>query len=314
MKNLALCIAILSSFVLLGCGKPQPSEEQKARIDGESIMQCLVLVNRNPDDIEKSIFSAFALLAEATDKLSSISEKDWELLDADSELILTSFTQGSVDYDCEFSLLDGVELQKVKRNGEEVYNKVINDGIVQEIERKKAEKEASELKARKEKEAAELKARKEKEAAELKARKEKEAAELKRKLETWIEKDYSNVSYSYYEKHHNNSKAKYDDETIAVVCDPDYARVKFDDGNLHFSGQEKVEFKFHLKNGKNESHRFDLTSNGGIGIKVESSYMTRIGLSKERNSFFIKKLKESKAIEVNNLIFNMNDVTQIPCI
>jgi hypothetical protein len=240
-----------------------------------------VLVNRNPDDTEKDVFSAFALLAEATDKLSSISEKDWELLDAESELILTSFTQDSVDYDCEFSLLNGVELQKVRRNGEEVYDKVINDGIVQEIERKKADKEA---------------------------------AELKRKLETWIEKGYSNVSYSYYEKHHNNSKAKYDDETIAVVCDPDYARVKFEDGNLNFSGQEKVEFKFHLKNGKNESHRFDLTSNGGIGVKVESSYMTSIGLSKERNSFFIKKLKESNAIEVNNLIFNMDDVTQIPCI
>lgn len=303
MKNLSLCIAMLSSFVLLGCGKPQPSEAQKARIDGQSIMQCLVLVNRNPDDTKEDIFSALKLYAEATDKLLSISEKNWELLDADSELILTSFTQGSIDYDCEFSLSDGVELQKVRRNDEEVYNKVINDKIVNEIKRKKSEKEA-----------AELKARKEKEAAELKARKEKEAAELKIKLETWREKGFSNVSYSYYEKHYNNSKAKYNDETIAVICDPDFARVKFDDGNLNFSGQEKVEFKFHLKNGKSEAHKFDLTSNGGIGIKINSDYMTRIGLSKERNSFFIKKLKESNAIEVNNLVFNMDDITQIPCI
>ena len=292
MASLKRIIGLVFTTILLtACGGKEPSEVLKADLQ-ENLMGCLVMKNAKPDDEDlpglADVFSIFGKLTNAEFK-----NKKWSMSD-EEDSVTAKFLSDETKFECDFSLDDEGKwnIEKVRRNGEEVYDMVTHEAALSAIkERKEAER--------------------------IKKEAEKEAERLK-EVATWNERGYSNASYKYYEKRHANSSQSYGEPTLRINCKPEGPRFQFNESNFSMNGKRDLEFKFQ-RNGEWNSKAFDLTSNGGIGLYIEEkgefiSLPSDVYFKPAENKKFLSLMKSSSKVEVKGFVFNMDDPSQIPCL
>ena len=196
------------------------------------------------------------------------------------------------------------EIEKVRRNGEEVYDRATAVAKRAELE---AEKEAKE-------EAERIEREKKREAERIEREKQKEE-ERQAEISKWREKGYSNVTYKYYAKYPLAwNQGMWNSPELRIVCDPDYPRFQLDDSNIRMMGRANVEFQFRDSQGKVTKTLIDLTSSGNAGEAYESVMGEDVRLTKGSNAKAIKILKASSSVEVDGMTFTIDDLSQIPCI
>ena len=274
------------AILLTACGGKEPSEVLKADLQ-DDLVGCLVLTNAKPDDEDlPGLADAFSLLANLAS--SEIKNKKWSMSD-EEDSVTAKFLSDETKFECDFFLDDEGEwdIEKVRRNGEEVFDWATHKAALSAIkERKEAEKEREEA--------------------------EKEAQRLK-ELATWNERGYSNASYKYYEKRHENSSQSYSESTLHIDCKPEGPRFQFNESNFSMSGERDLEFKFQ-RNGEWNSKAFDLTSSGRIGLYSSKGFMDDVYSDDAQNKKFLSLMKSSSKVEVKGFVFNMDDLSQVPCL
>lgn len=132
-------------------------------------------------------------------------------------------------------------------------------------------------------------------------------------IKNWHEESYSNVGYKGYLKKHIKSTSAYNEPQLKVICDPEQLRIKFDDKKIRIIDRENILFMFYTKESIHEE-RFDLTSDGVIGkANSDNPYFTQTFWDGSVNKKFLKLMEQSEKIEVFGLIFNMDNIKDIPC-
>lgn len=287
MKLLTRIIAVMATVSLVSCGK-EPTETQKAQLE-PMLMGCLMAVNPTSlDDINP--FSALARLG----NLSEITNKKWAL-NNDETIVTASFRSDTTAFECDFVTDQEAEweIEKVRRNGEEVYDRATAVAKRAELE---AEKEA-------------------KEEAERIEREQQKEEERRAEISKWREKGYSNVTYKYYAKYPVAwHQGMWSSPELRIVCDPDYPRFQLDDSEIRMMGRADVEFQFKDSQGKVTKTLIDLTSSGNAGEAYESIMGEDVRSTKGSNARAIKILKASSSVEVDGMTFRVDDISQVPCI
>ena len=298
MKLLTRIIAVMATVSLVSCGK-EPTETQKAQLE-PLLIGCSMSVNPTSlDDINP--FSVLARLG----NLSEVTNKKWSLND-DETVVTASFRSDTTAFECDFVTNQEAEweIEKVRRNGEEVYDRATAVAKRAELE---AEKEAKE-------EAERIEREKKREAERIEREKQKEE-ERQAEISKWREKGYSNVTYKYYAKYPLAwNQGMWNSPELRIVCDPDYPRFQLDDSNIRMMGRANVEFQFRDSQGKVTKTLIDLTSSGNAGEAYESVMGEDVRLTKGSNAKAIKILKASSSVEVDGMTFTIDDLSQIPCI
>lgn len=287
MTLLTRIIVVMATVSLASCGK-EPTETQKAQLE-PLLMGCLISVNPTSlDDINP--FSALARLG----NLSEVTNKKWSLSN-DERLVTASFRSDTTAFECDFVINQEAEweIEKVRRNGEEVYDRATAVAKRAELEaQKKAKEEAERIQLEKQKE------------------KERQA-----EISKWREKGYSNATYKYYAKYPSNwTQNMWDSPELRIVCGPDYPRFQFDDSNLSMTGRTDVEFQFTDADGNVTKTLFDLTSSGDAGDVSESIMGEVVRRTEEQNAKAVTLLKTSTSLKVDGITFSMDDIGQILCI
>jgi len=289
--RLAKRIIVLVTTVILitACGGKEPPEVLKADLE-KDLIGCLVSKNAKPDDEDvPGLADAFSMLGKLAN--SEIKNKKWSM-SSDESSVTAKFSSDTTNFECDFSLDDQGEwnLEKVRRNGEEVFDSATHKAALSVIkERKEAERKKREA--------------------------EKEAERLK-EIATWKERGYANVSYKYYEKRHANSSGGYGETTLKINCKPEEGpNFEFKESDYSMSGKRDVEFKFE-QDGQWVSKKFDLTSSGRVGVYKDREYFTtgEIYFDDVKNKEFLTSMKSSSKLEVKGFIFNMDDLSQVPCL
>lgn len=298
MKLLTRIIAVMATVSLVSCGK-EPTETQKAQLE-PMLIGCVMAVNPTSlDDINP--FSALARLG----NLSEITNKKWAL-NNDETIVTASFRSDTTAFECDFVTDQEAEweIEKVRRNGEEVYDRATAVAKRAELE---AEKEAKE-----EAERIEREKRREAERIEREQQKEKER---RAEISKWREKGYSNVTYKYYAKYPLAwHQGMWSSPELRIVCDPDYPRFQLDDSEIRMMGRADVEFQFKDSQGTVTKTFIDLTSSGNAGEAYESIMGEDVRSTKGSNARAIKILKASSSVEVDGMTFTVDDISQVPCI
>lgn len=278
MRTFAAVLVLGTILGASGCAK-QPSELVKASIE-KQLPFCTFAVNPSSSDGESDMADAIMRLASLAD--ANISNKSWRTDDTESNVTAT-FDSEETEFSCDYVKgEDGEwEISKARRNGEEVYDAA----VAKQLEAKfKAEKEA------------------------------REAEELLVKRATWTERGFSNVDYKYYEKHSQQWEGGYSGPTVEVVCDPEGAYVKYDDGTVRFGDRPDVDFTVIKKNGEETVVTMDLTSSGAFGEKRQTSIGEQVYRTDDASTAAINMLKSATEISVGASTFRMDDLSQIPCI
>lgn len=298
MKKSYRALPLLSLFLLVSCGK-EPTETQKAQLE-PLLMGCLISVNPTSlDDINP--FSTLARLG----NLSEVANKKWALSD-DETVVTASFRSDTTAFECDFVTNQEAEweIEKVRRNGEEVYDRATAVAKRAELE---AEKEAKE-------EAERIEREKKREAERIEREKQKEE-ERQAEISKWREKGYSNVTYKYYAKYPLAwNQGMWDSPELRIVCDPDHPRFQLDDSNIRMMGRANVEFQFKDSQGKVTKTLIDLTSSGNAGEAYESVMGKDVRATKRSNANAINLLKASSSVEVSGMTFTVDDISKVPCI
>lgn len=288
----------MATVSLVSCGK-EPTETQKAQLE-PMLIGCVMAVNPTSlDDINP--FSALARLG----NLSEITNKKWAL-NNDETIVTASFRSDTTAFECDFVTDQEAEweIEKVRRNGEEVYDRATAVAKRAELE---AEKEAKE-----EAERIEREKRREAERIEREQQKEKER---RAEISKWREKGYSNVTYKYYAKYPLAwHQGMWSSPELRIVCDPDYPRFQLDDSEIRMMGRADVEFQFKDSQGTVTKTFIDLTSSGNAGEAYESIMGEDVRSTKGSNARAIKILKASSSVEVDGMTFTVDDISQVPCI
>ena len=275
-----LSITTLFILVLLAsCGKV-PSETQKAQLE-PMLFGCSMALNPSSlDDINPlNALNKLTMLG----NFSDFTNKKWSLND-DETIVTASFSSDNTKFDCEFvkNLKAEWEIEKVRRNGEEVYDKTTANTKRAELN---AEKKAVEEKDR--------------------------LAEISK----WREKGYSNANYKYYAKYPSNwNQGMWNSPELRIVCDPEYSRFQLSDSEFRMQGRADVEFQFKDSEGNVTKVLFDLTSSGNAGEAYDSYIGVDVRSTKEINAKAIKNMKASNSVEVDGLTFTVDDISQVPCI
>ena len=300
MKNLNFCtVIIITSFFLSSCGK-QPTEVVKASLEKNSLECMLALTTpiKSMEELKENsgdFLGALGQLGEAFtnlgEKASSVSGRSWLLEESDdkAKVTMTIKTQDT-KFDCIFESDDDKTwtLTKVDRNGETVFDLISH--TENQAKNEKLKEEVAILE---------------------KERKERERVEA---IKTWQEKSYSNVDYKYYRKRHVDSQSDHAGSELDIICDPDGVRVKFDDGKLRFDDQPQVPFFFSSGDTVKEM-KFDLTSNGAIGKFKDSSYgIGSVYTDLTESERFIAALETYETVVVKKTTFNIDDLSQVPCL
>ena len=298
MKPLTRIIAVMATVSLVSCGK-EPTETQKAQLE-PLLIGCSMAVNPTSlDDVNP--FSVLARLG----NLSEVTNKKWSLND-DETVVTASFRSDTTAFECDFVTNQEAEweIEKVRRNGEEVYDRATAVAKRAELE---AEKEAKE-------EAERIEREKKREAERIEREKQKEE-ERQAEIRKWREQGYSNVTYKYYAKYPSSwSQGMWNSPELRIVCDPDYPRFQLDDSNIRMMGRANVEFQFKDSQGKVTKTLIDLTSSGNAGEPYESVMGEDVYVTEGSNAEAIKMLKASSSVDVDGMTFTVDDVSQVPCI
>lgn len=290
MKSIRCLSPLIALVVLTSCGK-EPTETQKAQLE-PLLIGCSISVNPTSLD-DDNPFAALAMLG----NLSEFTNKGWSLSD-DETLITANFGADTTAFECDF--VKGQEgewdIEKVRRNGEEVYDRATAVAKRAELE---AEKEAKE------------------EAERIEREKQKEE-ERKAEISKWREKGYSNATYKYYAKYPLAwNQGMWNSPELRIVCDPDYPRFQLDDSNIRMMGRANVEFQFKDSQGKWPKVTrtlINLTSSGNAGEAYESVMGEDVRATKSSNAKAIKILKASSSVDVDGMTFTVDDISQVPCI
>ena len=130
LRNLTLGMLVL---FLAACGK-QPSEIQKAAVERE-ILGCLLSVNETLEGEPDGLDGMLQMLSNMPSP-DGIKDRKWKL-DEDQFLISLSFDLNETKYNCDYLPDESgkMNIERVARNDEEVFNRKINDGIKLEKER-----------------------------------------------------------------------------------------------------------------------------------------------------------------------------------
>lgn len=290
MKLFLRSTSLLALGFLVSCGKV-PSEAQKAQLE-PLLIGCSISVNPTSLD-DDNPFAALARLG----NLSEFTNKGWSLSD-DETLITANFGADTTAFECDFVKDQEGEwdIEKVRRNGEEVYDRATAVAKRAELE---AEKEAKE------------------EAERIEREKQKEK-ERKAEISKWREKGYSNATYKYYAKYPLAwNQGMWNSPELRIVCDPDYPRFQLADSNIRMMGRANVEFQFKDSQGKwpkVTTTLINLTSSGNAGEAYESVMGEDVRLTKSSNAKAIKILKASSSVDVDGMTFTVDDISQVPCI
>jgi len=298
MKSIRCLSPLIALVVLTSCGK-EPTETQKAQLE-PLLIGCSISVNPTSLD-DDNPFAALARLG----NLSEFTNKGWSLSD-DETLITANFDADTTAFECDFVKDQEGEwdIEKVRRNGEEVYDRVIAEAKRAEL---KAQREAKE-------EAERLEREKKREAERLEREKQKEEERLA-EIAKWREKGYSNATYKYYAKYPLEwNQGMWNSPELRIVCDPDYPRFQLDDSNIRMMGRANVEFQFKDSQGKVTRTLINLTSSGNAGEAYESVMGEDVRLTKSSNAKAIKILKASSSVDVDGMTFTVDDISQVPCI
>ena len=287
MKAFTRIITVMATVSLLSCGK-EPTETQKAQLE-PMLIGCSMAVNPTSlDDVNP--FSVLARLG----NLSEVTNKKWSLND-DETIVTASFRSDTTAFECDFLTNQEAEweIEKVRRNGEEVYDRATAIAKRAELEAEKEEKE---------------------EAERIEREKQKEEERLA-KISEWREKGYSNATYKYYAKYPSSwNQGMWNSPELRIVCDPDYPRFQLDDSNIRMMGRANVEFQFKDSQGKVTKTLIDLTSSGNAGEAYESVMGEDVYVTEGGNAEAIKMLKASSSVDVDGMTFTVDDVSQVPCI
>lgn len=287
MNKLKLTPIVFVLVFLASCGK-EPSEVQKAQLE-PLLIGCSIKLNPTSLQDDNPIMTLAKL-----GTLTEFTNKKWSLSD-DDEMITASFRGDTTSFECDFLRVNESEwkIEKVRRNGEEVYD------------RETAEAKRAELEAQKE-------AREEAERIEREKKKEEERLST---ISKWREKDYSNVTYKYYAKYPNAwHEGMWSSPELRVICSPDYPVLQLDDNTIRLSGRTGVDFLFEKSDGTANKVTLNLTSEGNVGEAYESMFGIDVKHTEESNANAIKRLKASTRVTVSGMTFTMDDTTQIPCI
>lgn len=287
MKLVCRSASLIALIFLVSCGK-EPTEIQKAQLE-PMLIGCTMAVNPTSLD-DANVFSALARLG----NLSGITNKEWSLNDAET-VVTASFSSDTTDFECDFMQNQEAEwvTEKVRRNGEEVYDRATADAKLAELkEEEKVKQEAERLE-----------------------RKKKEEEERLAEISKWREKGYSNVAYKFYAKYPSTwNKSKWNSPELRIVCHPDYPRFQLDDSQVRMKGRPGVEFQFVDRQGKITKTFIDLTSSGTAGEAYESMIGEDVRTTKQNNAEAIKIMKASDSVEVAGMTFTIDDLNPIPCI
>jgi hypothetical protein len=267
--------AIIALVFLASCGK-EPTETQKAQLE-PLLIGCLMAVNPTHLD-DDNMFSALARLG----SLSEVTNKKWSM-NSDETTVTARFRSDTTAFECDFmrDKETGWEIKKVRRNGEEVYDKSAAAA-------KRAEFEAEKEKQKEE--------------------------ELLAEISQWREKDHKSGTYKFYSKYPLGwNRGMESSPELRIGCGPAYPRFQL----IGRSGSNfNVEFQFKNSQGKVTKTLIDLTSSGNAGEVYEYELRMEKGvrLTERSNAEAIKILKASSSVEVDGVTFTMDDLSRIPCI
>ena len=286
-RILQILTVSIAATLLPACSK-EPTEIQKAQLEPK-LIGCSLSVNPSTLDDQNPL-----TLLSMMGKISEFSGKKWTLSDDESTITATFRSEETV-FECEFSLDTESEwkIEKVRRNGEEVYDRVTATAKLNEL---RAEKEAQLEAERIEREI---------------VKEEKRLA----KITNWHERGYSNVLYKYYQKLPTSwNDSLWQSPELRIVCDPAYPRFQFDDSQVRMMGRADVEFTFYDEKGRATTAHINLTSSGDAGVPYQSFMGEDVKSTKESNASAINMMKAASRIEVGGAAFMMDDLSQIPCI
>lgn len=266
--------AIIALVFLASCGK-EPTETQKAQLE-PLLIGCLMAVNPTHLD-DDNMFSALARLG----SLSEVTNKKWSM-NSDETTVTARFRADTTAFECDFmrDKETGWEIKKVRRNGEEVYDKSA------------AAAKRAEFEAEKEKQ------------------KEKE---LLAEISQWREKDHISGTYKIYSKYPLGwNRGMESSPELRIGCGPPYPRFQLKKAGSKFN----VEFQFKDSQGKVTKTLIDLTNSGIAGEVYEYKLSMNKGVrpTERSNAEAIKILKASSSVEVDGVTFTMDDLSRIPCI
>lgn len=239
----------------------------------------------------KSLNKQLFRLSRYMEKLESPPLVTWQYK-SDSEfknpVIIADFTFNDTSFSCEFSdATYDYKLMKASRNGEVVFNYIEAEALIESVKNKEKSKKLENLK------------------------KANEMIETMRasEISTWKRVGYSNVEYKSYIKRHINSELKSSSPQIKVTC--------YTEGDLAISlpntGAEGSGYKIKFTNQDGDFiHKFDISYFGDIG--KQSNHLNQIYSNKSESLRFAKLMKKHHTITINNLIFRMDDLSQVPCL
>lgn len=308
MKSIRCLSPLIALVVLTSCGK-EPTETQKAQLE-PLLIGCSISVNPTSLD-DDNPFAALARLG----NLSEFTNKGWSLSD-DETLITADFRADTTAFECDFVKDQEGEwdIEKVRRNGEEVYDRVIAEAKRAELKaQREANEEAERLEREKKREAERLEREKKREAERLEREKQKEEERLA-KVSQWREKGYSNATYKYYAKYPLTwNQGMWNSPELRIVCDTDYPRFQLHKGGS-WMPRGSVEFQFKDSKGNTTKIAIALDANGGAGEAYKSVLGDDARPTKESNAKVIKILKASSSVDVDGMTFTVDDISQVPCI
>jgi len=276
-------IGLLAVIITLaGCSEPpkQPTELQKARIELQ-LTDCLISVNE-PSSGEPSDGSFFdsipqmTLMAKKLEGMTSL-EKKWAVntIEDGSEIINLEFAADETVFSCDFIA-----------DSEETW-------VISEV-RRNNEKVFNKLENEGIKE-----------------------AKRARFVKDWKEKGYLDSDTKYYEKKHIKETSIYPNTSLKVICDPQETHVEIDTGSSAI--EDDVTFTFIGVDGP-KSTNFDLHDGIVGGLIVDSdgtvgrSILDIVRFDRGETFRFISLMKSSISVEVKGYTFNMDDLSQVPCL
>ncbi|MDC0995060.1 hypothetical protein OAT01_04985 [Pseudomonadales bacterium] len=282
LRNLTLGMLVL---FLAACGK-QPSEIQKAAVERE-ILGCLLSVNETLEGEPDGLDGVLQMLSNMPSP-DGIKDRKWKL-DENQSLISLSFDLNETKYNCDYLPDESgkMNIERVARNDEEVFNRKINDGIKLEKER----------------------------LAEIERQEKERLAEIERQetIGTWEEKSFSNVSYNYFQKRHRSSQLGSSEPLIKVLCDPEGLRVEYESGSFSLNATRGKEFRFISGTDKTEVN-FDLDSSGHVGKWKANSIGGDVYRSVGETHRFLDLLENATTVVIDGFEFDSDNLSEVPCL
>ena len=288
-------LPILSLLIIVGCSQnEQPTEIEKSLIEPMS-MQCMIAVNTqrgipdDPNDLDFGVLDqmtgAISSMTELMNDVGNPTKKKWKVSNIDDQRTISmSFGLSDKDFDCDFIQPEiQWKLYEVRRNNEVVFN-FDEDRLAKEENQKLA--------------------------IELKAK------EKAKEIMLWTEKNYSNVSYKYYEKQHSKSSDSFMEPVLKVDCNPDdlYTYIKYDHGG--FSGKKGLNIVITMKDGRIDDSLKDIavSSTGLLGTLQENEYSFEVSTDGMTSLMLGSVAGSISSVELDGYKFNFDDIAQVPCI